>query len=94
MSPQSAHWPAPAAKLRQSSRPASYTSPGSAAEFGTTWPDPKSNGVPAMGEPLLRVCAAVVIRADLMAAGDHLSCRSVSSAPMPAMCGLDIDVPL
>ena len=32
--------------------------------------------------------------ADLIIAGDQVGCASFSSAPMPAMCGLDIDVPL
>src|SRR5687767_5114008 len=34
------------------------------------------------------------MRADLIAAGDQSGCACVSSAPRPATCGLDIEVPL
>ena len=37
---------------------------------------------------------AVVMNADLIAIGDQSGCACFSSAPRPAMCGLDIDVPL
>src|SRR3982751_4192297 len=46
-----------------------------------------------MGVALLRVCEAVVMRADLIMAGDHSGWRCLNSAAIPAMCGLDIDVP-
>src|SRR4029453_13944707 len=36
----------------------------------------------------------VVISADLIIIGDQFGCRFFSSAPRPATCGLDIDVPL
>ncbi|WBS00797.1 hypothetical protein OU994_21130 [Pseudoduganella sp. SL102] len=41
-----------------------------------------------------RVCAAVVISADLIAAGDQPGCCWRSSAARPATCGLAIDVPV
>ena len=36
---------------------------------------------------------AVVTSAERIAAGDHVGCSWVSSAPAPATCGEDIDVP-
>ena len=36
---------------------------------------------------------AVVMIADLIAIGDQVGFFDFSSAPMPAMCGLDIEVP-
>src|SRR5688500_2116631 len=33
------------------------------------------------------------MRADLIAIGDQVGCLALSSAAMPAMCGLDIEVP-
>ena len=43
---------------------------------------------------VLLVMLAVVISADLIAAGDHSGWASASSAAAPATCGADIDVPL
>ena len=39
------------------------------------------------------VCDALVISADLIMAGVQFGCACFMSAPMPAMCGLDMDVP-
>ncbi len=39
------------------------------------------------------LAAAVVIRDDLMAAGDQVGCCCISTAARPATCGLDIEVP-
>ncbi|BAF10939.1 Os03g0158800 [Oryza sativa Japonica Group] len=36
---------------------------------------------------------AVVISADLMAAGDHVGCTALTTATMPETCGHDMDVP-
>ena len=41
----------------------------------------------------MSVWLAVVIIADLIAIGDQFGCLAMSSAAMPAMCGLDIEVP-
>jgi hypothetical protein len=46
-----------------------------------------------IGWPLLSVTEAVVSSADLTIIGDQVGCFWMSSAPRPAMCGLDIDVP-
>jgi hypothetical protein len=47
-----------------------------------------------IGWPWLSVCVAVVISADLIAVGVQVGFFCLSSAAMPAMCGLAIDVPL
>jgi hypothetical protein len=46
-----------------------------------------------IGLPSLSVCVAVVISADLIAAGDQPGNFAFINAAMPAMCGLDIEVP-
>src|SRR5215468_5498393 len=46
-----------------------------------------------MGLPWLSICDAVVISADLMVIGSQLGLALLSRAAMPAMCGLDIEVP-
>src|SRR5512139_2168985 len=47
-----------------------------------------------MAVPLFRVWEAVVINADLIAAGDQVGYFCFKSAARPAMCGLDMEVPL
>ena len=46
-----------------------------------------------MGASVLSLGVAVVISADLIQVGDQFGCLPRSKAAMPAMCGLDIDVP-
>ena len=46
-----------------------------------------------IGSPLLSVTDALVSSADLTIIGDQFGCFWMSSAPRPAMCGLDMDVP-
>ena len=43
--------------------------------------------------PALSFCDAVVMMADLIAAGDQLGCFALMSVAIPAMCGEDIEVP-
>src|SRR3954452_17920331 len=58
-----------------------------------------SNGVAApvacawIGLPMLSVGLAVVISADLTSIGDQSGCLAISSAAMPVMCGVAIEVP-
>src|SRR5262245_41111248 len=58
-----------------------------------------SNGVPApvlcawIGLPMLSIGLAVVIIADLTSIGDQSGCLAISSAAMPVMCGVAIEVP-
>ena len=63
---------------------------------GLTWPAPWAHGkvpVCGLGRLSVKVGVAVVIMADLMAAGDQVGCSCLSSAAMPATCGDDIEVP-
>src|SRR5947199_4824071 len=72
----------------------SKTRPGAAAFDGSISPEPMSNGVPGVvPSSSLTLGLAVVMRADLIAAGDHVGCACLTSAPAPATCGEDIDVP-
>ena len=48
----------------------------------------------ANGSPALEtVSPALVMSADLISDGSQFGCSALISAPMPAMCGDDIDVP-
>ncbi len=68
--------------------------------FGCTSPAPYPNGFACepesfwIGLPLVSLSVAVVIIADLIAIGDQVGCLLFSTAAIPAMCGVDIDVPL
>nr|CAB3487908.1 unnamed protein product [Digitaria exilis] len=76
-----------------------YTSPGSTALCGFTCPAPRARnvaGLPstsAIGFRRLSVGTAVVISADLIAAGDHVGCACLISAAIPLRCGAAMDVP-
>src|SRR3954465_13671973 len=88
------NWPVPHRNASQSLKPWLKTKPGSVARSGRTWPAPWrkiTNGFvfgPSSTSP------AEVMKADLIIIGDQSGCSSLNSAAMPAMCGLDIDVPL
>ncbi|KAG0557763.1 hypothetical protein KC19_11G155500 [Ceratodon purpureus] len=78
----------------------SYTSPGFIAFSGCTNPAPNAHGVAAMlvstavmVSPRLSNVVAVVIMADLMAAGLQLGCTERNNAAMPLIWGHAMDVP-
>ncbi|WVZ85304.1 LOW QUALITY PROTEIN: hypothetical protein U9M48_032249 [Paspalum notatum var. saurae] len=75
------------------------TRPGSTALPGSTWPAPvakKSAGrwcSLRIAFPERSIGSAVVMIADLIAAGDQSGCLLLISAATPLRCGVDMDVP-
>ena len=65
---------------------------GAAATYNATVVAP--TGFTVSVSPDREVASAVVASAERIAAGDQLGCACDRSAPRPATCGLDIDVPL
>lgn len=54
------------------------------------WPEPYANSASVLA---VFIGEAVVIRADLMAAGDHVGLKDFTYAAAPEAWGHDIDVP-
>ena len=66
------------------------------ALLGSMWPAPCDHGSKPFCMPVRpssSVLKAVVISADLMAAGDQVGCACLSSSATPVTCGVAIDVP-
>ena len=73
---------------------ASKVRPGSPALVRSTRPEPSSKALAGVTPSSLTTWVqAVVISADLIWPGVQSGCSALISAPEPAMCGLDMDVP-